>query len=125
SSQRVRRGVYACHRACEFAIREAVNAEPHALSFGDVADVVGRHQSFETQAGGVDDLDQLLADGGRVTRRHLAIADDAVERRAHFGAFELLARGHDTRVRSGAIALRGIAANLHVLELPGGNHAGL
>ena len=51
ASRDVRRGIHARHRACEFAIREAVNAEPHALSCGDVADVVGRYQAFETQAG--------------------------------------------------------------------------
>ena len=70
-------------------------------------------------------LTSSLPIGGGVARRHLAIADDAVERRAHFGALELLARGHDARVRGGAIALRGIAADLHVLELLGRNHAGL
>ena len=90
-----------------------------------LADAVGRHQSFETQAGRIDDLDQLLADLRRVARRHLAVADDAVERRAHLGALELLARGHDARARGFAIALRGVAADLDVFDLLGRHHAGL
>ncbi len=70
-------------------------------------------------------LTSSLPIGGGVARRHLAIADDAVERRAHFRARELLARGDHARARLGAIALRGIAANLHVFDLLRGHHAGL
>ena len=106
-------------------VGEAVDAEPHVLAGLHLADAVGRHQAFETQAGRIDDLEQFLADLRGVAGRHLAVADDAVERRAHFGALELLARGDHARARGGAIALRGVAADLDVFELLRGHHAGL
>ena len=63
----------------------------------------------------VDDLEQLLADLRGVAGRDLAVADDAVERRAHFGALQLLARRHHARAwrptRSLCALLRRISAS--------------
>ncbi len=56
----------------------------------------------------------------RVAVRDLAVAHDAIERRTHFGALELLASRDDTRVRRFTITLRGIATVLGILELLGG-----
>ena len=91
----------------------------------DLADAVGRHAAFEAQAGRIDDLEQFLADLRGIAGRHLAVADDAVEGRAHFGALQLLARGDHARARGFALALRAVAANLDVFELLRGDHAGL
>src|SRR6188508_1969682 len=121
----VRRGIHARDHAREFIRGESVDLEPDLLAWLHLADAVGRHQAFETQAGRIDDLDEFLAHGSGVARRHLAVADDAIERRAHFRALELLARGHDSRARGGAIALRGVAADLDVFELLRGHHARL
>src|SRR5882672_3842686 len=86
AGQRIRSRVHARHRAREFAIREAVNPEPHALPFGNRADIVGRHQALEAQTIRIDDLEQLLADLRGVAGGYLSLAHDALERRAHFGA---------------------------------------
>ena len=62
---------------------------------------------------------------GRVAGRDLAVADDAVEGRAHLGALELLAGGDHTRARRLAFTLRGIAPHLDVFDLLRRDHAGL
>src|SRR3954463_12893817 len=75
----VGRGVDMAHLAGELALAVAVDAEQHGLADADVAQAVGRDEALEAHAGGVDDLEQLLADGGGVAGRDLAVADDAVE----------------------------------------------
>ncbi len=94
-----------------------MNAEPDRLPCGHLADAVRRHAALEAHAGRVDDLHQLLAHRCRIARRDLAVADDAVEGRAHFRAVQLLARGHHARARRCAFALRAVAPDLDVLEL--------
>ncbi len=101
-----------------------MDAEHDRLARLHFADAVGRDEPFEAHAGGIDDLQQLLADLGRIAVRDLAVAHDAVERRTHFGALELLAGGDDARAGRLTIALRGVAAVLGILELLGGHHAG-
>ncbi len=70
-------------------------------------------------------LSELLADLRGIAGGNLAVADDAVERRAHFGALQLLARGHDARPGRLTVALRGVAPDLGILELLGRDEAGL
>ncbi len=108
----------------EVLLPKAVDTERDGLARLHFADAVGGHdEPFEAHAGGIDDLQQLLADLGRVAVRNLAVAHDAVERRAHFGALELLASGDDASARRLTITLRGVAAVLSILELLGRYHA--
>ncbi len=102
-----------------------MDPEPHLLPGLHLADAVGRDEAFEAQAGRIDDFDEFLANLGRVTGRDLAVADDAIEGRAHLGALELLAGGDYTRARRLAFTLRGIAQHLDVFDLLRRDHAGL
>ena len=62
--------------------------------------------------------------GGGVAGRDLAVADDAVERRAHHGALQLLAR-RPRRARGGRhVALGGVAAHFGVVQRLRRGHAG-
>src|SRR6185369_12318872 len=99
-------------RAGELFVSETMDAEHDGLPRLDLTDAVGRHQPLEAQAAGIDDLQQFLADLRGIARGHLAIAHDAIERRTHFGALQLLAGGDDTRARGLPVALRSIATVL-------------
>ena len=101
----------------------AVDAEVDRLARLHLAHVVGRHHRLEAHAGRVDHLQQLLADLRRVAGRDLALADHAVERRAHLGALQLLAREHEPRLRGLDLALRGVAADLGVVQRLRRRHA--
>ncbi len=121
---RVGRGIDALHLAGEFLLAVAVDPEGHVLPRLHGADVVGRYQPFETHARRIDDLHEFLADGRGVSRGDLAVADQAVKRRAHFGALQLLACQHGTRLGRLQVALRVVAADLGVLDLLRGGHPG-
>ena len=71
----------------------------------------------------IDHLEQFLADLRRVAGGNLAVADHAIEGRAHHGALQLLACGHQVALRPLAVALRGVAAHLGVLDLLGRDQA--
>src|SRR5262249_23579140 len=120
TSGRVRGRIHPSDRSLEFVLRKSMDTKHDRLPYSYLADAVGRHQSFETQTVRVDNFDQLLAHLSRVARRHLAIADDAVERRSDFRAPELLASSDNSRSGRLAIALRRVAPALGVLELLGG-----
>eukprot|EP01137_Pigoraptor_chileana_P016080 Opistho-2@5630 len=75
----------AAHLALEVGLRIAVDLEEHRLADLQFRHAVGRDQAFEAHAGRVDDLDQLLADLGRVAGRDLAVTQHAVKGGAHLG----------------------------------------
>ena len=96
-----------------------IDLKDHRLPDLDLANRIGRYQTFEAQAGRVHHLEQLLADLRRITRRDLALAHDAGERGAREGSLQLLARLNDTRLGGRDIALPIVAPDLGVFELLG------
>ncbi len=120
---RIGGGVDALDHAVEHRLRIAVDPIGDGLADLELVHAVGRDLALQAHGARVDDLDQLLADRGGVAGGDLALAGHAVEGRAHLGAAQLLARGDDACIGGGVVALRGVAADLGILERLHRGHA--
>ena len=115
--------VDAADLAHKLGLWKAVDPKRHALPQLEFMHAVGRHQAFKAHALRVDDLDQLLAHLGRVTRRNLALADHTVKRRADLGAAQLLPRAGHPGLGRHQIALGVVAPHLGVFQCLHRRHA--
>ena len=117
-------GVNPGHLAAKGLTRVPIDPKTDRLAHRHRTDLVGRHPPGKPHAGGVYDLEQLLADGRRVASGYFALAHHTIKRRTHQGAFQLLSGQHGPGLRGRQLAGRAVAAHFCVIKRLQRGHAG-